>query len=226
MSSGDQGGVHGSAAPDVNPSRDGITEDMLPEREVRFAPTVHHVHRRPFGLSPAPLLAGLAAGSIVIALLLIVLGSWVAGVVFLAISGVAVSFLAIAARREPDEHASRIAINAAGRADGWARLTAVAVRASARAGLELGRLWVRRRRLRFELRRQLAPLGEAVHRDDQDRAEQLKARADELNRAIQETDRRSSEAIAALRNLLGRERAVSHSTERLPVVDESAERGG
>ena len=226
MSNGDQGRVHGSAAPDVKPSRDGITENMLPEREVRFAPTVHHVHRRPFGLSPAPLLAGLAAGLIVIALLLIVLGSWVAGIVFLAMAGVAVSFLAIAARREPDEHASRLAIIAAGRADGWARLTAVAVRASARAGLELARLWLRRRRLRFELRRQLAPLGDAVHRGDQGRVEQLKARADELSQAIQETDRRSSEAITALRNQLGRAHAVSHSTERLPVVDEGAERGG
>jgi type IV secretory pathway TrbD component len=224
MSSGDQGRVRGRAAEEVN--RDGLTENMLPEREVHFAPTVHHVHRRPFGLSPAPLLAGLAAGLIVIALLLIVLGSWIAGIVFLVLSGVAVSLLAIAARREPDEQASRLALNVAGSAGGWARLTAVALRASARAGLELARVWVLRRRLRFALRRQLTPLGEAVHRGDQARVEQLKARADELSRALQETDRRASEAIAALRNQLGREHAVSHRTQRLPVVDETTERGG
>ena len=203
---------------DRNPTRDGDTENMLPQREVQFPPTVHHAHRRPFGLSPAPLLAALAAVSLVLTLLFFGLGSWIAGIVFLAASGVLASLFVVAIRRESDEQTSRLAIAAAGRADGYARLTAVAVRASARSGLELVRLRGRRCRLRFEFRRQLAPLGAAVYERDQERAEQLKARADELDRALRETDGRAAEAIAALRDQIERERATSQSTQQLPLV--------
>lgn len=229
MSSTDR---HGSGAEDGNPAqtaepaggppRDGHTESMLPEREVRFPTTVHHVHRRPLGLSPPPLLAAIAAVSLVIALSLLIIGSWIAGILFLAGSGLAAGLFLVAIRREPDEQASRLAVSAAGRADGFARLTAVTLRASTREGLELAKLWARRRRLRFELRRQLAPLGEAVHRDENDRVERLKAQADELDQALRETDLRASEAIAALRGQIERERATSQSTQRFAAVQEAA----
>lgn len=209
------------ATGDRTPTRDGHTEDMLPRREVEFAPTVHRVHRRPFGLGPAPLLAALGGVMFVIALVLFALGSWVAGTVFLVMAGVAVCLLLVAIRREPEAQTSRLAITAADRADGFARLTAAAIRAGAPAGLELARLWGRRRRLRFELRRQLAPLGEAIHLGDEERALRLKAQADELGQSLRETDRRAAEAAAALRRQIERERAASQGTQQLPVVEEA-----
>jgi hypothetical protein len=195
---------------------------MLPEREVQFAPTVHHVHRRPLGLSPSPLLAGLGVVIFVIALILFALGSWLAGIVFLVLAGVTVCLLLVAISREPEAHTSRLATTAADRADGFGRLTAVAVRAGVPAGLELARLWGRRRRLRFELRRQLGPLGEAVHLGHREQAMQIKARADELDRSLRETDRRAAETTAGVRQRIERHRATSHRTERLAVAGEAS----
>lgn len=204
---------------DRNPNRDGDTENMLPQREVQFPPTVHHAHRRPLGLSPPPLLGGLAAVSLVLALLLIGLGSWIAGIVFLAVSGVVASLFVVAIRREPDAQASRLAIAAAGRADGWAKLTAVALRAWVLAGLERALLWGRRRHLQFERSRRMAPLGEAVHENDQERAMQLKAQVEELDHALREAERLAEEAMATRRSQIERERATSQGTEQLPVVE-------
>ena len=221
MSTGDRSSA-GGTPDDGKPTRDGHTESMLPERELQFPPTLHHVHRRPFGLSPAPLLVAVAAASLVIALVLLALGSWIAGILFLAVSAVAAGLFVVAIRREPDEQTSRLAATAADRADGLARLAAVGVSASTRAGIEWARLWGRRRRLRYELSRRLGPLGEAVHRDDQERAEHLKAQADELDRALAGTDRRAADAIAALRKQIKRERATTQGTELIPVVDEAA----
>lgn len=207
---------------DRTPTRDGQTEGMLPEREVQFAPTVHHVHRRPLGLTPAPLLAAFGVVTFMIALILLVIGSWVAGIVFFVLTGVAVCLLLVAIRHEPEAQTSRVAVTAADRADGFARLTAVALRAGGGAGLELVRLWGRRRRLRFELRRRLTPLGEAVHRGDEERASQLKAQADELDRSLRETDRLAAETVAALRKQIERHRETSQRTERLPLAEEAA----
>lgn len=217
------GGPRTVSPPARDPARHGDTVDMLPERDVQFPPTVHHVHRHPLGLSPGPLLAALAAGIFVMALILLALGSWVAGIVFLALFVLAVGLFVVATRREPEAQTSRLAVTAADRADGFARLTSVALRAWVAAGLERAKLWGRRRRLRFERSRRMAPLGEAVHENDRERAMQLKAQVEELDQAIREAERLAADVMATRRSQIERERATSQSTQQLPVVESDLE---
>lgn len=200
-------------------ARDGATESMLPEHEVQFPTTIHRAHRRPLGLGPTSLLAALAVVAFVLAIVLFALGYWAAAIVCLALSAAEVGLLLVAIRHEPDASSARVAVSAAGRADGIARVAIVMVRAWSRAGAQLARLWHRRQRLRLQLRRRLAPLGEAVYRDEDTRAEQLKIEALQLDEALKRTDRQASEAIAAARREIDQERVPVQSTQRLAGSD-------
>jgi hypothetical protein len=202
--------------------RDGETEEMLPEREVKFATTRHWAHRRPLGLGPAPLLAALAAAALVLAIVTFALGAWVAGLLFLAAAGAIVCLFLVAVRREPDAQSARLATTAAVRADGTIRLTGVRIRAWSRAGVELTRIWRERRRLRAQFKGRLEPLGEAVYREDLTRAEQLKAQAEQLDHALRDVDSRASATLAALHEEIEHERVPAQRTERLPVVGDAA----
>lgn len=201
------------------PTRDGDTEQLLPEREVQFPTTVHWAHRRPFGLGPGTLLAGLAAVTFVCAIVMFAGGSWAAGVVLLAASATEVCLFFVAVKREPRSPSARATRRAARRTESLVKLITVTTGASTRTGVELARLWHRRRRLRVQFRRRLGPLGEAVYRDDQERAAQLKAQAHQLDRELGETDRRADEAIASMRQEIERERVTTHSTQRLPTSE-------
>jgi type IV secretory pathway TrbD component len=204
-------------------ARDGDTERMLPEHEGRFPPTIHRAHRRPMGVGPAPLTAGLSGGVLVLAVVLFAIGAWIAGLVFLALSATAAGLFLAAVRHEPDSHSARLANVARNRTNAFSRLIGVTIRAALRAGVELAGAWQRRQRLRLELRRRLAPLGEAVYRDDLGQAERLKAQARELDEALHEADRRRARAMAALRERIEQERATTQSTEALPVVEQRSE---
>lgn len=207
---------------DELPANDGETAHMLPEREVRFPTTVHWAQRRPLGLGPATLLAGLAGITSICAIVMLIAGSWPAGIVLLAASATEVCLLQVAAKREPDSGGARIARGAGRRTDGLVRLSSVMVRGSTHTGVELARLWHRRQLLRVQLRRRLTPLGEAVHRDDQTRVEQLKAQAQELEQRLGEADERAAAAKAALRAEIERERAPAQGTQRLTVTERDA----
>lgn len=212
------GGTHPYRADAEQAStRDGETEDMLPAREAQSPPTVHHVHRQPFGLGPSPLLAILAGVSVVLAIVLFAVGSVTGGIVFLVLAGAAVSLFLVAIRREPEAQSARLAMTGADRIAGLSRLTAVGFRAWFRTSAELIGLWWRRAQLRRELRRRLTPLGEAVHHDDQDRVAILKAEASELERALRETDRDAFTAVDRARRQVDHERGAVQPTQSMPV---------
>jgi len=205
------------AGSDELPANDGETAHMLPEREVRFPTTVHWAQRRPLGLGPATLLVGLAGITFVCAVVMLIAGSWPAGIVLLAASATEVCLFRVAAKREPESRGARVARVAARRTDGMVRLSSVMIRSSTHTGVELARLWHRRQLLRVQLRRRLTPLGEAVYRDDLTRVEQLKSQARELEHELGEADERAAEAKAALRAEIARERVPAHGTQRLAV---------
>jgi hypothetical protein len=152
---------------------------------------------------------------------LFALGGLVAGIVFLALSCASVGLFVVAVGREPESQSARLASTAASRAHELISLMAVVLHAASSTGLELAKLWQRRQRLRVQLRRRLAPLGEAVHRDDLDRAAKLKAQARRLDEALGDADRCRSDALASLRQQIERARANTQSTQRLPVLEES-----
>jgi hypothetical protein len=157
-------------------ARDGETVDMLPARGRQSAPTIHQVNRRPFGIGPVPLLGGGLLAVIVVAAVLFALGSWIPGIILLAGAVVLVALLLVALEREPDDPAARVALSAADHARSQTRLAGVAARAWSRAGLTLLRVSRRRYRLRWQLRRQLEPLGEAAYQGDEPRVARLRAR--------------------------------------------------
>jgi hypothetical protein len=199
------------------PARDGETEDMLPTRRMQWPPTLHRVNRRPFGVGPVPLLsAGLGAAAI-LAIILFALGSWVAGVVVLACGLGCLALLLVAVEHEPNDPAARLAVSAAERARSQTRLLGVAARAWSRAGLVVLRVRHRRYRLRWRLRRQLTPLGEAAYRGDAERLEMLKAQAQQIEAALRDADRDGARAVGAARAEVDRERQVAQPTEVLPV---------
>jgi type IV secretory pathway TrbD component len=215
------GGEQRLDAPLGAAARDGETEQMLPQREVQFPPTIHRAHRRPLGVGPAPLLAGLSAGALILAIVMFALGAWIAGLVFLVLAATGAGLFLVAVRREPDSQSARLANTAGDRANGFVRLIAVTSQAATRAGVELAKAWHRRQRLRLQLRRRLTPLGEAVYRDDRAEAARLKAQAHELDEALHEEERRAAEAMAALRGQIERERATTQSTQTFQAVEQS-----
>jgi hypothetical protein len=204
----------------------GDTVEILPQQPVEYPPTVHQVHRRPLGIGPVPLLGGLDALVLVLAIVLFVSGAWVGGAIVIALALALTGLLGAAIRRELDDPATRATLTAADRAltvtvrVRWrARFAAVTVRAWSRALLELAVLSTRRRRLRRQLDRYLGTLGEAVYRDDRQRAVTLKAQANDLERALQETEQGASEVFAATRQRVDRERTGIHATESFPIAE-------
>jgi hypothetical protein len=189
------------------------TADMLPQRGEKSQPRVHQVHRRPFGLGPVPLLGGLAAGLLLVAVILFAVGSWVPALFMLGVSAALVALLVVALEQEPDARSARLAIRVAARARGWARFGAVTIRVWSRTGLQLARLRGQRLRLRTAFRQRLKPLGDAVYREDQGRAEVLKAQASDLSQALRAADAEAAKVLGAARERVERERVAREESE-------------
>jgi hypothetical protein len=204
---------------DSGPARDGDTEDMMPVRGVQSPPTIHRVSRRPMGVGPVRLLGGGLVLALLLAIVLIAVGAWVVGVVLLACALILVALLLVAVEHEPDDPAAQAAITAADRARSQTRLIGVAARAWSRAGLAVVRFRQRRYRLRWRLRRQLEPLGEAAFRGDEARVERLRGQAQRMEEALRQTERETAAAVQAARDEIERERAFSERTQSLPVQD-------
>jgi hypothetical protein len=204
----------GGGATGVAPG-DGTLE--LPIRQpARFGRSFHRARPRSLGIELLPLLGAAEAAAAILTVLLFALGSWVAGIVLLVLTGaLLVTFLA-AARREPDSTLSRRALGGADRVQSLARLVLVGGTAAVRTGLRAVRVQQRRHRLRHELDRQLKPLGEAVYQGDDQRARAIKAQARRLERALAQTDRENAELFRHVRQELAEERAAVEATTQLP----------
>jgi hypothetical protein len=200
-------------------TRDGETEDMLPARGTHAPPSIHHVSRRPLGIGPVSLLGGGLLALVLLAIMLLALGTWIVGIVLLACSVALFALLLVAVEREPDDPAARAAVTAADRARSQTRLIRVAARAWSHAGVALLRVTQRRYRLRWQIRRQLEPLGEAAYRGDDARVERLRAEALKLEAALHETQREGSEVLDAARVEVERERSTSGVTQTMPAVE-------
>jgi hypothetical protein len=207
------------------PSRDGETEDMVPVRGVQSPPTIHRANRRPLGVGPASWLGGVLLVALVVALVLLFTGAWPVAAVLIACALIALALLLVAVEREPDDPAARLAVAAADRAVSHTRLLRVAAGAWSRAGLALVRINQRRYRLRWQLRRQLQPLGEAAYRGEDDRVQRLRAEAQQLERQLHDAQREGSHALGAARAAVERERVPLQATQAFPRVSEAGQAG-
>jgi len=189
-----------------------------------FPPTIHEAHRRPLGLDPAALLGLLAALVLILALVLFASGAWIAGIIALGATLGVVALFLVAVGREPQTPVSRLALRSLARAGAFRRLAVVGLGAWSKAALPSLRARAHQQWVHWKLRRQLAPLGEAVHLGDEEGAARLKARADLLEReerqhglegaAARETARRRIEAERS-----GAEATVALEAETQPPDD-------
>jgi hypothetical protein len=176
------------------------------------------VYRRPLGIHPVPLLAGLAALALLLAIILLATESLVAGLILLGAAIASLTLFFAGASREPDAPGAPFVLRAAHQLKSLAGLAALTARAWARAAADLTRIYRRRQQLRGELKASLAPLGEAVHHDDQPRADALKQQAAEIEQKLGETEREASAIIAATRQAIENERATIEPTHALSTT--------
>ena len=203
----------------------GKTRELLPGGPIdvgptdrEFAPTIHRVYRRPLGAGPAPLLGGLSAIALLAGLVLLFTGSVIAGLIVLALTLALTAMFRAATRHEPDSQAARLTAVAEDRARSRTRLAAATGRAWSRAAPELVRIRMRQQRLHRDLEAKLQPLGEAVHRGDQGRVQELSAQATALENAIRKAEREALLVREELEHGVERERATSTPTEALPQL--------
>jgi hypothetical protein len=178
----------------------------------------HQVHRRPFGLDPVSLLAALGGVSLLAAIVLLANGSLVAGLILLGVAITSSTLFVGGARRDPSAPAARRTLRAVARIRSFVGMLAVRTRAWVLAAFRLLRIRMRQRRLGRELRAILASLGEAVHRDEEQRIRSLKQRAAEIEQELADARRESSAAIEAARGAIERERASVEPTQPLSTV--------
>jgi hypothetical protein len=195
------------------------TGDVAPPGTVEFRPTLHTTGRRPFGLSAPAFSAAVGGGAVVLAIVLFAVGVTVGGVVALLVAVAAGLLFRTAVAREPESEAARLARRAIVETSSKSRLGAVSLRAFGAAWLEVLRLRGRRRRLERELNARLAPLGQAVLRDQTGRIEVLKAQAELAETQLGEVERKISTVLARAREQVDRERSVAQPTEALTIDD-------
>jgi ribosomal protein L40E len=182
------------------------------------APRVHHVERRPLGLAPTPLIGGLGLLALVVGIVLLASGPWATGVVLLVVGAALLLLFVVAARQEPDSPAARALALTAARVRDRTGFAVAASRTWSSASGEVARLGWRRRQLERELSDLMAPLGEAVHRNDEVRVQALRGRAAQLRRSLEDLDGRRAAVVKAAHHEVERERAPVQATRVLPAV--------
>ena len=193
------------------------TRELLASQNPRPRASIHESHRRPLGAPPPAFLGALSLAALLLVLILLITGSWIGAIIALgAFIGLITLFIP-AVRHDPNSQAARVTRRSVSNATNSARFAAVAARAWTHAGISLLHVKQRRLRLKRELHSQLAPLGQAVHRGDQARAEDLKARADELEQQLQDIDGNALAIVEGAREVVEREKATSQPTQTLPA---------
>jgi hypothetical protein len=196
---------------------DTVRAELPPDETGPVPVTVQNASPRWFGLAPPTALFALAAALFVVAVVLLVTGSWVAGLLVLGLALLFAAGFLEAGRRKPDAPVVRASVDAVDSMRARAGFTAQAFLTRSSARREIGRrraeafrLSADRDRLLRELgravyaggdggaeREQLAALDEreaALEREAAEIAEQARSRVEEARLHVQPTEvRRPSE---------------------------------
>ena len=156
--------------------------------------------------------------ALVLAIVLFAVGELAVGTVAFGLAVVLAGLFVVTATRDPRSALGRAVLGTGASMRAQARLAGVSVSAWSGAGREVVRFRREHWLLENQLRRCLAQLGEAVHRDEVERSAELKAEASALTG---ELDRRDRELRAALRRAHRRvdgERLASQRTGVFPAA--------
>jgi hypothetical protein len=194
----------------------------LPVEEPGEVPvTVREVEPQYFGLGAPALVFGVAVVLLVLAVLLLALGNWVAGLLLLAAAFLLLPAFLAGVRRWPDSAIAQLSLRTADRARDEASVAAETISTWSRAGREV----VRRRREQFQLRRELddklRQLGRSVLDADRN-TPTLTAEARELDERLRASEQELAETLETARRRVRSERAAIASTEVLRADDETS----
>jgi len=157
------------------------------------------------------------------ALVCLVTGSLVLGVMLLAFAAALFLLFYGAAERNPESGVARGAVDAVERVTGWLRFSRESASAWSGAGRRVVQLKQELRPLRAERKEAQLALGQAAYEQDEERIVSLRARMAELDYAIGERERESAEAVARARHRVEDERVAVQPTEHIPPDQPTAE---
>jgi hypothetical protein len=199
------------------PSSD--TRELLESELTQPRRSIHEAYRRPLGAQPPTFLGALSLVALILGLILLITGPLISAIIALGVFLGLITLFIPAARHDPHSPVARITRRSVNSVTRIARFAGVAARAWAQATVSLLRIKQRRLRIKRELHNQLTPLGDAVHRGDEARVQQLKAQADKLEQQLNEIDSSASAVVEGARRAVDREKASSQSTQALPAIE-------
>ena len=173
--------------------------------------SVQRASPRWFGLAPPTALFALAAALLVVALILLATGNWVAGLVVLGLALLLAAGFLEAGRRKPDAPVVRASVDAVDTVRARAGFTAQAVLTRSSARREIGRRRAEAFRLSSERDGILRELGGAVYAGGDGAAERERVAA--VDERISELEREAAEIAAQARNRVEEARLHVQPTE-------------
>jgi hypothetical protein len=201
-------------------SKDSDTAEVeLPAEEPASVPaTVYRVEPRLFGVASPALLGALSGVALLLSIVLYAVGDLAAGTVAFVLAVVLAGLFVVTATRDPRSALGRAVLGASAGMRAQARLAGVSLSAWSGAGREAVRLRRERWLLESRLRHVLRQLGEAVHRDEDERAAELKAEASALTAELERCDRELTAARRRAQRRVAGERLTSQRTGVFPAA--------
>jgi hypothetical protein len=184
--------------------------------------TIVRPEPRLFGVAPPGLVLAIAALSLLLAIFLFASGRPLVGLLVVALAAVFGALYLGLARRHQDGPVARVTVDAADHARDRAGYAWVSLSTWSRAGREVVRVRNEQRRVRSELADRVRELGEAVLRDDDDRAAELKAEARGLEDELERRERELQSELVRARERVSGERVAIQPTQALAVEDVQA----
>ena len=183
---------------------------------------VQHAEPHYFGLGQPIFVFSLAVGLLVLGVVLLVLGSVIAGVLAIAFAiSLLPAFLA-GARRWPDNKVARMGISTADRVRDEADVAVASISTWSRAGRDVVRLRKETFRLRRERDANIRELGVSFYRED-GRSEELKSAAKTLDERIASNELELKQTIAGARRRVRKGRAAVVATEVIKPESDGVE---
>jgi hypothetical protein len=172
-------------------------------------------NRHVFGLAPPELMLVAALVALLLGVYFLAVEHWIVGGVLLVLAlGLGRLFL-WTAKRVPERRVAQLATAATSAAADRAELARVSVSSWSAAGWQVLRLRQMQRRLESEQSELIRQLGEAVVRDDWERADRLKAEARACGERIEQLANELRRTLETARERVNRERIGIQRTEVL-----------
>lgn len=187
---------------------------QVPETDDRPSPVDYEVvEPRYFGLTPTSLVATLAAALLLFALVSFVAISVLVGFLFLLAALLFGALFAEQARHRRGTVVERATAYALDQSKGLAGYAGVSMRAWSSAGRQVTALRLEARLLRRRRSRLQYALGGAVHGGDEEEADRLRSRMQEVDDRLSRVGREIARALGQARRRTSRERLAVASTE-------------